>query len=280
MSTEIPTIEEERKLDQNEKEIKLEEVAELEEPIKKIIEKIKDRIENGEYGLIIGDDASGRIPALILGNFIKKISEQKDFDRPNIIFIPGKLEKDDFWSVLFKSVVASKKQHEELDDYLSKHGARKDKKILIITDTLKTGYSLLTLIELLKRAGYGCDIATIGIESPIPGQDLKTNLRGIDVFSGGYRDKTRDEDQNTPLIYKEEARKYTGVYKNPGDKISKTFKSAALPEGVYPEDVNPENIQTNIPRQQIQESINKAREDAKVVTNHLIDWYESQKQGE
>ena len=75
----------------DEREVVFKEVAELELPIKIIIEKIRPRIENGEYGLIIGDDASGRIPTLILGNFIRKTSEQKGLDKPNIVFIPGKL---------------------------------------------------------------------------------------------------------------------------------------------------------------------------------------------
>jgi len=46
---ERPTTREQKPI--GKKEVELEEVAELEVPIKKIIEKIKDRIERGEYGL-------------------------------------------------------------------------------------------------------------------------------------------------------------------------------------------------------------------------------------
>lgn len=77
MTEKIQTTEIDQDRDQDRREVVFEEVAELELPNKIIIEKIQSRIEAGEYGLIIGDDASGRIPTLILGNFIKKISEQK-----------------------------------------------------------------------------------------------------------------------------------------------------------------------------------------------------------
>lgn len=70
------------------------EIADLEAPLRRIIEQLKERLKRGDYGLIIGDDASGRIPAIILGNFIKKISEQNGLNGPETIFIPGGLNKD------------------------------------------------------------------------------------------------------------------------------------------------------------------------------------------
>lgn len=231
--------------------------------------------------MIIGDDASGRIPALILGNFIKKVSEIRGAIRPNIIFIPGKLEMESWWGKMLGSVKSKPKQHDELDEYMSSHGASKEKKILIVTNTVQSGFSLKGLLNLLKQAGYGCDIATIGIEHPIIKQaDRYENLRGVDVISGGYHTNHRDWHQNTPRIYEKESNKYTGVYKNPGDKVSKTLKSSALPDGVYIEDVNPENVNIHESRQEIQDSVNRSRDDVKVAVDHLIDWYESQKREE
>src|SRR3989338_7015540 len=158
--------------------IELEEVAELEEPIKKIIEKIKSRIENGDYGLIIGDDASGRVPVLILGNFIRKVSEKRDLNKPNIIFIPGKLR-----SYFFDN--ESKKKY--FDRHISKFGVTKDKRILIVTDTVLSGLSLEVLIGLLHDMGYVCDIATIGVETSETNASLRdVMLDGSEVVSGEY----------------------------------------------------------------------------------------------
>ena len=279
MSKEVPKIEEDSSFDQLQKEIELEEISELEAPLKRIIEKLSVRIEDGEYSLIIGDDASGRIPAIILGNFVKRISEARGLVNPDIIFIPGKLDNglQSFLDKILNRKNTSKQQ-EELDEYVSNQGAIKEKRILIITDTIQSGYSLKTLVDLLNRAGYNCDIATIGMETPIVGQGMKESLKGIDIFSGEYLNKSRKDNQNTPLIYREESRKFTGVYKKPGDKVSKTLKSLALPEGVNPEDVNPESINIYSSRREIQDSINQSRKDANIVVEHLIDWYESQKQ--
>lgn len=282
MTEKLPTIESSPTTP--EKEIILEEVAELEKPIKKIIEKILPRIESGEYGLIIGDDASGRIPTLILGNFIKKISEQKGLNKPNIIFIPGKLEmeSESFWGKIFSSKnISASQQQEELDEYISNRGGNKEKKILIVTDTVKYGDSLKTLLSLLKEMGFTCDIATIGVETgkaDISGRDR--NLQNFEVISGEYKTRDREWYPNTPLIYKDESRKLTGVYKIPGDKVSKTLKSSALPEGIYPEDVNPESIKIDSSRKEIQKAINQAREDVGIVTDRLVNWYESLKDEE
>ena len=184
MSKEVPKIEEDSSFDQLQKEIELEEISELEAPLKRIIEKLSVRIEDGEYSLIIGDDASGRIPAIILGNFVKRISEARGLVNPDIIFIPGKLDNglQSFLDKILNRKNTSKQQ-EELDEYVSSRGAIKESKILIVTDTLQSGYSLKTLVDLLNRAGYNCDIATIGMETPIVGQGMKESLKGIDILN-------------------------------------------------------------------------------------------------
>lgn len=126
MPEKIPTTELEPEKTKKEAEIQLEEIAELEKPIKTIIEKIRNRIENAEYGLIIGDDASARIPTRILGDFIREISRIRGHHQPNIIFMPGKL----------KGGWLEPSRQEQFEEYVLKFGAVPDKKILIITDTV------------------------------------------------------------------------------------------------------------------------------------------------
>ena len=59
-----PVVKEERAVAET-PEIKHAEIAKLREPIKNILEQMRERIDRGEYTLIIGDDASGRIPTWI-----------------------------------------------------------------------------------------------------------------------------------------------------------------------------------------------------------------------
>src|SRR3989338_2608702 len=241
MSVETPTIEEEKTSGQTEKEVELKEVAELEKPIKKI----KDRIERGEYGLIIGDDASGRIPTLILGNFIKKVSEQKGQERPNIIFIPGKLSDFAYDSM------------GEFKIHLEKWGFREGKRILIVTDTILSGESLEILVKLIKRLGHDCDIATIGLERPISGMvERKLNLGITEIVSGKYKNKNDKKIPHTPQIYKSD---YSGVSKSAGDWVS----------------YRPGRFDEEERRQENQHIVNESRENANILVNKLIDWYES-----
>lgn len=241
MSVETPTIEE-KQTEQTGQEVELlEEIAELEKPIKKIIEKIKFRIESGEYGLIIGDDASGRVPALILGNFIKKISEIRGATKPNVIFIPGKLSDFSYDSV------------DELKAHLEKWGLREGKRVLIATDTVKSGESLEVLVKLIKISGYECDIATIGLEDPIVKMiERKINLGSTKIISGRYQNK---DNPHTPRIYKSDSR---GVSKSASDHVSYRY-------GYF-----------NEKRQKEAQSIvNMSRKDANIIVEHLVDWYES-----
>jgi len=69
-------------------EIKLREVKDLEEPLEDILEQIKPEIESGTYRLIIGEDASGRIPALVIGGVINRQHENKGFPKALTVFLP------------------------------------------------------------------------------------------------------------------------------------------------------------------------------------------------
>lgn len=239
---------------QDVREIIFEAVAELELPIKIIIEKIQSRIENGEYGLIIGDDASGRIPTLILGNFIKTISEQRGLKKPNIIFIPGKL-----MGPILNLDSGMRAKSKKLENHIAKFGATKDKRILIVTDTVLSGDSLKILVTVLHEIGFTCDIATIGVETDE--KDLlnrDSNLHHSEVISGEYYNEDGFK-QHTPKIYR--AKTLSGVTKKAGQTKSTTVKSTESDEEE---------------KKIIQDQINQAREDASVVTDHLINWYQAQ----
>lgn len=254
MPEEFPTIKLEPEQANSEGEVQLEEVAELEKPIKVIIEKIKDRIENGEYGLIIGDDASGRIPTRILGDFIREISRIRGQHQPNIIFIPGKLKYGEFELA----------EQEQFEEHISKFGAVPDKKILIITDTVFSGESLQKLVHLIKKAGYIPEVATIGQEfiGPFghPEKMADENLKGVEIISGEFEGTKEWQKKvgwaHTPKIYAN--KNMSGVSKNPGD-----LKSRRLVD----------DADTDLERDLIQFDIERSRKDTKIMANKLVDWY-------
>ena len=65
------------------------EIDRLEKPMEVILEKILPDIENGRYDLIIGIDASGRLPTLATNKFIKYIYQEKGYELPKTIFMAG-----------------------------------------------------------------------------------------------------------------------------------------------------------------------------------------------
>lgn len=230
------------KTEEQAKSFEFEEIAELEAPIKKIIEKLKERIDRGDYGLIIGDDASGRIPAIIIGGFIKNISEIKNMREPGIIFVPGKLDKE----------AAEKFLETEggLDKYISKFGGTKEKRILIVTDTIMSGRSLSVLITLLKKNGYTPDIATLGVRSPLGLGTPEESLPNTEIISGEYGDEENKILKKMPQIYG--AEHLSGVYKESGD-----IKSHAL--------------------RGYESFVKHSREDSKKMTDKLVNWYQETK---
>lgn len=260
-------------------------IPELEVPLKTIIKKIEDRIENGDYGLIIGDDASGRIPALVLGRFIQKISEYRSQRVPKIVFIPGKLweresyeeypedgGRGEYYDVFTDEINARGIDLMALlDEYIKKYGADKNKRILIVTEVVESG-DTLAYVHLLKKLGYTIDIATLSIfsdfvnafeDSKVKANRRIENLKGAEIIDGEFKRGDNHFGSDVPKIYKKH--KLSGV--------EKSFDEWGMPEFNSSKPIEKDSVD-------VQARINKAREDAKVVTQHLIDWYESQKENE
>src|SRR3990167_7175602 len=65
------------------------EIDRLEKPTEVILEKILGNIERGEYDLIIGADASGRVPTLVFKKFIDYVYKKLGYQTAKTIFLAG-----------------------------------------------------------------------------------------------------------------------------------------------------------------------------------------------
>ena len=79
----------------DQEEFRHKEIANVEEPMRKIFEQISGNFERGEYDLMIGTDASGRIPALIIFKLAKHIYEKSSHPLPMFRFIAGHARHED-----------------------------------------------------------------------------------------------------------------------------------------------------------------------------------------
>jgi len=127
MSIEIPKTEEQS-------EIRHKEIAELEAPIFKIFKEILPTLEKGEYDLIIGIDASGRIPTLIIDKLVNYVYTKNSQEFPKTRFLAGSGSKED------------------AEEYIKTWDPRK--KVLIVEDTILTGTSVKFLTEVLNKKTY------------------------------------------------------------------------------------------------------------------------------
>ncbi len=221
-------------------------IVEIEGPIKRLIEQIQPSIEKGDYAVIIGDDASGRIPTLIFSRFIRKIYEQKGYNSPEVRFIAGS-RNFGTWDEEGEGG-----KYSSVRSFLKNLNIASDKKVLIVTDTIASGSSLLPIVNALRSLGAHFDIVTVGMLLGYE-DEVKKKL-GDNIYIGV---------DHLPGIYSND--NLSGVFKKKTELHSKTLKSQLGRSFDRSDDEG-----------DIQENIKNAREDANEVADHLIDWYESQ----
>lgn len=169
------------------------EIENLEPLALNVVRQLKEAIEKNEYDLIIGDDRSGRLPALILGKIINKYhSDNKSI---KTIFIAG--GNSGSWS-------------EEKQDRIVEHikgVAANLKKALFVTESIGLGGGTISFIESLEKANL--DFGIVCFE---PGFDADY-YNALDEFSRHKfvigRQKSKSEDYVTHRIIGS----FTGVHK-------------------------------------------------------------------
>ncbi len=149
------------------------EVASIEEPMVKICNELAPNFAKGTYGLIVGDDTSGRLPTLAIRAVGSQISMREGASVPTTVFLQsGRYIERDF--EVEKQFAQRVLNQEEVFD----------KKTLLVTDYIKTGKTLKRLVELFKTNGVSFDIAAVGVFKDFSLNEL--NLpEDTRVFEGG-----------------------------------------------------------------------------------------------
>lgn len=184
-----------------EKNITLWYIEQQEERMQRLIYQLREKIEAGRYKYVIGDDASGRIPALIFYGFLKKVYMQKNLQAPSIYFIAGSGSER---MALFQ-INKKRKLREYIGSYFDKNHVEGE--ALVVTDVIDTGTSLRPLVSVLKERGINFDIATLGSM----GDPNSAKVLGHDFIYG-------EGGSSSSLLHKKQA---SGVEKKPSDVLSK-----------------------------------------------------------
>lgn len=147
-----------------------------------------------KFTTIVGEDTSGRIPALIIGKAINIVRERKGLPKARRVFVSGRTYND-------------------VDPHYQAFGD--DDKALLITEFISSGGSVAAASRALSRAGFKhVDVAAIDREVSFFDSVRLTDHR---YYFGDYRTYTDRADKH---LYRVDSR-YKGVYKVSGEVHSR-----------------------------------------------------------
>jgi len=184
------------------------EIEQIAPALNEIVLELGPAIENGEYDTFIGEDASGRIPAIIIWQAAKEVSSWKGKDQPDLRFVVGTQKGH-----------VSPEKLEGIRTLLKK--TDKLKKKLIVTEFVFSGNSLKAMTNTIKEAGFEADVAVVHSDY-MSKEDLESKL-GCKVYLGGIA--------RQPKIYRS---KISGVIKNEAN----LFSEKALDQFVSQKEIN------------------------------------------
>lgn len=121
------------------------------------ITQLQDKIKNHEYSVVVGDDISGRLPALVIYGLLKRIYKKDGVDQPKILFFKGKR----WFSENKKKEEWKKNLIEELKDIKEKAFIKEKEKTLLVTEYIQNNNTILNFMEPLYKSGLPYDVLSL-----------------------------------------------------------------------------------------------------------------------
>lgn len=143
-----------KKESEKEAEYKFLEIGDIEKPMFDLVGALKEDIDNETYDVLIGDDASGRIPTRILWDVMKERMRTKHPD-----WSPEK--QREALGIYFIAGGKNYPNDSELVDFFKKISPKIKKKALFVTEFIQTGESVLRIGKLMNDSGIHSDLAAV-----------------------------------------------------------------------------------------------------------------------
>lgn len=131
----------------------------LEESTKVLVSKLREHIEGAEYQLVIGEDASGRLPALMLATVFKDVYEHRGLAAPMLRFIATSRPTNEIGEISDRRTSAVREALTAIKRTFDSHG--RTGRVLLVTDTIDSGNSMEGLVNAVKDMGMELDVATV-----------------------------------------------------------------------------------------------------------------------
>lgn len=171
-----------------ESEIKLKEIKALEKPANNILIELKENIDNSLYTSVLGDDSSGRIPTLVLGRTINNIYEERKKNKIPVFFVAagGSGSKANFSEYPTDYLKEVQKKYRgrltAVKEYLGKIKEELGERVLVVTDFIDSGETIINLARILEKQNIKFDIASISVTANFNKSELPPNSN---LFIGG-----------------------------------------------------------------------------------------------
>ncbi len=127
------------------------ETAELAGSMAALLDQLREPVRNDEYGFIVGDDTSGRVPALILAKAINAYRTEHGLRKLPVVFIEG---------------IKLPHSSEQVKAFAARTRLLKDvpqgKRALIVTERVGGGQNVRSIMERVNDLGFSSDVATLG----------------------------------------------------------------------------------------------------------------------
>jgi hypothetical protein len=122
------------------------------------------------YDTILGDDASGRVPALLVGRWARQKRQESGRKTPNLYFI--------------HPVPGYSHHYTEFEAFLKKHKGAINH-VLFVTEYIKSGAHAGNIVEILSEHNIKSDVATVSLID-----DPSTYSLGEYLFYGDISEET------------------------------------------------------------------------------------------
>lgn len=159
-----------------------------------LVNDLKESIENGQYDALLSDDSGGRIPTLLLWEIIKRKGPANK--KIGCTFLAAGRKMPSPPPFLFQK----SKEYDPIDEYIKK-ARLKGKRLLVVTQFVGTGRSLIKISQALKRHKIeNFDFLTMMDSGFLPIEDIALELGrrfNSKLFSG---DKITDFDYSNAIM--------------------------------------------------------------------------------
>ncbi len=232
-------------------------VFELKVPLERILTQLKTEIERGSIQLLIGDDTSGRVPTMVLRQVLAKLYEEKGMPPPATLFMNGpgggRLQSEEEKRVRVERIKDFLSRCKKIGRFTLSPG----NKAFLVTEVVKSGRSLVPVLEACKELQIPCDVITIGLERQKDLQTLEAEL-GTTLYHGM---------EGTPSIYRKGS--FTGVAKEEADP----YDMFALPPEPSLHATPYKDKRGRSERIDLQRWLNEIRREMRVLSDELVAWY-------